>query len=90
MQIRLLNIFFFRFQVKSGTIFDNVLITDDVEYAKKAIANLKTTQEGEKQAKEVKDKEEAEAAKDESNDAENDDEEEDDVDNEPQVEVGLL
>ncbi|CAG9760836.1 unnamed protein product [Ceutorhynchus assimilis] len=78
-------------QVKSGTIFDNVLITDDVEYAKKAIEGLKETQEGEKKAKEIKDKEEAEAAKDESasntvDEAEDDDEDDAEGDHEPQVE----
>ena len=27
-------------QVKSGTIFDNVLVTDDAEHAKKVMANI--------------------------------------------------
>ncbi|VEN44284.1 unnamed protein product [Callosobruchus maculatus] len=78
-------------QVKSGTIFDNILITDDVEYAKQAIAGLKETQEGEKKAKEAIDKAEAEKAgtssddkKDGADDDEDDDDDED-ADHEPQV-----
>ncbi|XP_023011672.1 calreticulin [Leptinotarsa decemlineata] len=80
-------------QVKSGTIFDNVLITDDVEYAQKALSGLKDKQEGEKKAKEALDKAESDAAsendkKDEGGDE--DDEDEDDDANEeehvPQVE----
>ncbi|XP_060527729.1 calreticulin [Cylas formicarius] len=74
-------------QVKSGTIFDNVLITDDVEYAKNALANLKEKQEGEKKAKEAKDKEEADKAKDEKKDDEDedDDDEADEEEHAPQV-----
>lgn len=34
------------FQDNYGTIFDNILITDDVEYAKNAASNVKTTQSG--------------------------------------------
>merc|ERR1719158_1259924 len=47
-------------QVKSGTIFDNLLITDDVEAAKAAADKLKTFQDGEKKQKEEKDAEKAE------------------------------
>jgi calreticulin len=66
-------------QVKSGTIFDNVLITDDVDYAKKALAGLKETQEGEKKAKEELDKAEIESAsEDDKKDDEDDDDEDDD------------
>merc|ERR1712167_345412 len=40
-------------QVKSGTIFDNLLITDDVEYAKAhADKTWKAAKDGEKAAKE--------------------------------------
>merc|ERR1712072_477946 len=46
-------------QVKSGTIFDNLLITDDVETAKAAADKLKPFQEGEKKMKEEKDAEKA-------------------------------
>lgn len=76
-------------QVKSGSIFDNILITDDVKYASDAIKDLKEKQEGEKKVKEAKDKEEAEARKaTEDNDVDEADEDEDeDEDNEPQVEV---
>lgn len=67
-------------QVKSGTIFDNVLITDDVEYAKKALDGLKDTQEGEKKAKEEQDKIEKESTKEEEKkeDSEDDDDDNDD------------
>merc|ERR1712224_922672 len=41
-------------QVKSGTIFDNLLITDDVDAAKAAADKLKTFQDGEKKQKEEK------------------------------------
>jgi len=56
-------------QVKSGTIFDNILITDDADYAKKfGDDTWKKTAEGEKKMKEAKDAEdrkqqEAEEAK---------------------------
>merc|ERR1712057_56686 len=49
-------------QVKSGTIFDNLLITDDVETAKAAADKLKPFQEGEKKMKEEKDTEKAKKA----------------------------
>lgn len=80
-------------QVKSGTIFDNVLVTDDVEYAKAALSGLKEKQEGEKKAKEALDKVERDAAAaDEKKDDGGDDEDEDDEDADdeehvPQVEV---
>merc|ERR1712228_1018226 len=61
-------------QVKSGTIFDNVLITDDVEAAKKQGEDLwKATSEAEKKMKEIEDEEDAD-------DEEFDDEDEDDKD----------
>merc|ERR1711959_858757 len=44
-------------QVKSGTIFDNLLITDDVEAAKAAYEKIKPAQEAEKKMKEAKDEE---------------------------------
>merc|ERR1712193_560385 len=57
-------------QVKSGTIFDNVLITDDIEAAKAQGEELwKATSEAEKKMKE---------AEDEEDDEEFDDEDEDD------------
>lgn len=82
-------------QVKSGTIFDDVLITDDVEYAKKALEGLKAKQEGEKKAKEELDKAEKEAAKEEEKKEEESDEDDDDNDDEekesaPVTEVSIL
>merc|ERR1711861_28516 len=45
-------------QVKSGTIFDNILITDDVEYAKQAAEKTwKAQKDGEKAMKEKADEE---------------------------------
>lgn len=74
-------------QVKSGTIFDNFLITDDLEYAAKQAEAMKTTQEGEKKVKDAQDeaeRKEAEAQekKDEADEdnEDKDDEEEDDKD----------
>merc|ERR1711959_108935 len=52
-------------QVKSGTIFDNLLITDDVEAAKAAAAKITTFQDGEKKQKEEKDAEKAKKAEEE-------------------------
>jgi calreticulin len=42
--------------VNNGTIFDNIIITDDAEEAKTFAANSKKTQDGEKEAKEAYDK----------------------------------
>jgi calreticulin len=53
-------------QVKSGTIFDNVLITDDIAVAESAVTDFKERVKGEKAMKEAEDKkkkEEEEAAK---------------------------
>ncbi|KAK9880069.1 hypothetical protein WA026_008580 [Henosepilachna vigintioctopunctata] len=72
-------------QVKSGTIFDNILITDDVEYAQKAIANLKATQEGEKKMKEEQEKEEKEAQEKKEEKKEEDEDDEDADDEESKV-----
>merc|ERR1712070_572815 len=44
-------------QVKSGTIFDNLLITDDVDAAKAAADKIKVAMEAEKKMKEAKDEE---------------------------------
>jgi calreticulin len=44
-------------QVKSGTIFDNILVTDDVAEAQKWVEKSKATQEGEKKMKEKQDEE---------------------------------
>ena len=71
-------------QVKSGTIFDNILLTDDPEYAKQFGQDIwKPTIEGEKKMKELQDNEEKklkeEEAKDNLEDKEIDDEDDDDV-----------
>merc|ERR1712159_896862 len=52
-------------QVKSGTIFDNLLITDDVDAAKAAADKLKEFQDGEKKMKEDADAEKAKKAEEE-------------------------
>lgn len=44
-------------QVKSGTIFDNILITDDIELASDIASGVKNTQAGEKKMKEAQDEE---------------------------------
>jgi len=44
-------------QVKSGTIFDNILVTDDVQEAAKWAEKTKKTQEGEKKMKDKADEE---------------------------------
>merc|ERR1711871_1333473 len=49
-------------QVKAGTIFDNLLITDDVDAAKAAADKLKPFIDGEKKMKEEKDAEKAKKA----------------------------
>ncbi|XP_063216754.1 calreticulin [Bacillus rossius redtenbacheri] len=71
-------------QVKSGTIFDNVLITDDPEYAKKFGEDVwKKTLEGEKKMKDEQDEEEKKKrdaeAKSSSKDDDDEDEDEDDA-----------
>merc|ERR1711871_1869594 len=44
--------------VNNGTIFDNILVTDDLDYAKKPAEKLwKPTKDGEKEKKEAWDKE---------------------------------
>merc|ERR1711981_1412561 len=69
-------------QVKSGTIFDNVLITDDIEEAKKQGDDLwKATSEAEKKMKETQDEEEKKKADEEAKNSEpEDDEDADDED----------
>jgi len=73
-------------QVKAGTIFDNVLVTDDIEEVKKAQEAFNLTKEGEKkvydkQQEEKRAQEEEERKKreaEEANASEEDEEEEDD------------
>merc|ERR1719453_960613 len=57
-------------QVKSGTIFDNLLITDDVETAKAAADKIKTSMEAEKKMKEAKDEEDRKKAEEDRKKAE--------------------
>merc|ERR1712233_218237 len=67
-------------QVKSGTIFDNVLITDDPAEAKKQGEELwAVTKEGEKKMKDEQDEEERKKAEEEAknNPPEDDDDDED-------------
>jgi len=61
-------------QVKAGTIFDNILVTDDIAEAKKWAEKTKKTQEGEKKAYEKE--QEEERKKKEAEDAEEEEEEE--------------
>ncbi|KAF5295346.1 hypothetical protein FQR65_LT01536 [Abscondita terminalis] len=65
-------------QVKSGTIFDDILITDDVEYAKSAIKGLKDLQDKEKAMKDEQDKAEREATATDEKKDDNEDEDDDD------------
>merc|ERR1712066_1178398 len=71
-------------QVKSGTIFDNLLITDDPKVAAEQATSLfEVTKEGEKKMKDAQDEVErakAEAEAGEKDDAEDDDEDLDDID----------
>jgi len=78
-------------QVKSGTIFDNFLITDDAEYAKKVGEETwGVTKEAEKKMKDEQDKVEREAAEAEAaanKDSEDeDDEDADDIDDDEEDE----
>jgi len=60
-------------QVKSGTIFDNILVTDDVDVAKEWATKTLTQEEGEKKAHEkAKEEESKEAEKKTPEDAEPD------------------
>lgn len=75
-------------QVKSGSIFSKVLVTDDVEHAKEEAAGVKATQDGEKKMKDAQDEEERKKAEEEAkkstpakdeDDDDDEDEDEDDV-----------
>lgn len=70
-------------QVKAGTIFDNFLISDDVEYATGLAKAVKQTQEGEKKVKDQLDEEESKKAEAEAKlaEASKDDDDEDEDDN---------
>jgi len=64
-------------QVKSGTIFDNIIVTDDVAEAAKFAALTEAAQKGEKEAHDAHEKAEAEkrAAEEEKNKSNEDDSE---------------
>lgn len=64
-------------QVKSGTIFSNLLFTDNPETAKEAASVFKTLQEGEKKMKDAQDEEERKAAEAEAKTEEKDEDNED-------------
>lgn len=77
-------------QVKSGTIFSNILFTDDIEYAKEQAAEFAALQEGEKKMKDAQDEEErkkaeAEAEKSKPPKESDDDEDDEDLDDEEQA-----
>ena len=78
-------------QVKSGTIFDNILITDDAAVAKKAGEDLwAATKDAEKKMKDEQDEEEKKKAEEEAKNAEPEEDEEDedldDIDDEEEAE----
>jgi len=75
-------------QVKAGTIFDNILVCDDPAYAKaQAEKNIVPLQKAESEMKEKADKEEADRRAKESESAKsNEDEDEDDDDDEDEDE----
>merc|ERR1711872_364999 len=70
-------------QVKSGTIFDNFLITDDPAEAKKSAEELwGVTKDAEKAMKDQQDEEERKKAEEESKKDEDEDEDDEDLDDE--------
>merc|ERR1712150_459399 len=74
-------------QVKAGTIFDNLMITDDPEAAKKAGEELwAVTKDAEKKMKDEQDEEERKKAEAEAQKDDDDNEDLDDVDEEEEDE----
>jgi len=83
-------------QVKSGSIFDNFLVTDDLEYAEKKAVEFNTHKDPEQKMKDEQDEAERKEAEalaaakddDEDKDDEDDSDEEDDIipDDEPSIE----
>merc|ERR1711990_277541 len=67
-------------QVKGNTIFDNVIITDDVAEADAFVKKWKTLSEVEKAKKKEEDDEKAEEAKAAPSDSKTDDDDDDDKD----------
>ena len=84
----------FIFQVKSGTIFDNILVTDSVEYAETfAKETFEKTKEGEKKMKDEQDEKERKEREEEEKKAKEEEdkkkaEEEDEEEEEEDEEVG--
>lgn len=66
-------------QVKSGTIFDNLMFTDDLEAAKEAAELVKKRVEGEKKMKHEQDEADREKTKAEDKEDDEDDEDLDDA-----------
>ncbi|CAG2068023.1 unnamed protein product, partial [Timema podura] len=77
-------------QVKAGTIFDNVLITDDPEHAKEFGEEVwRATLEGEKKMKESQDEEERKKREEEAKSSPKDDDEDEDEDEDDEaIEAG--
>merc|ERR1719401_924764 len=75
-------------QVKAGTIFDNILVTDDEALAKERRDAILEAVKGEKEAKEAFD--EASKPKEVENDDEDDEEEDDDDDAEEEADLDEL
>lgn len=81
------------FQVKSGTIFDNILVTDSVEYAETfAKETFEKTKEGEKKMKDEQDEKERKEREAEEKKAKEEEDkkkaEEEDEEEEEEEEVG--
>lgn len=77
-------------QVKSGTIFDNFMFTDDPEAAKEAAELVKKRIEGEKKMKNEQDEAEREKTKAEDKEEDEDDEDLDDAEPESVPTVSCL
>lgn len=88
-----LTIYFFLLQVKSGTIFDNVLVTDSVEYAENfAKETFEKTKEGEKKMKDEQDEKERKEREEEEKKAKEEEDKkkaEEEDEEEEEGEVGL-
>lgn len=89
MELIIIHLFLVFLQVKSGTIFDNVLITDDVKYAEEfAKETFEKTKEAEKKMKdeqdekERKEREEEDKKRKEEEDSKKKDEEEEEEEEE--------
>ena len=90
----LTNFLFFLYQVKSGTIFDNVLVTDSVDYAETfAKETFEKTKEGEKKMKDEQDEKERKEREEEEKKAKEEEEKkkaEEEDEEEEEEEVGKL